>query len=218
LLALLVEDTGLLNLAELPFAREIGRYSATERKLDSPRLLRTIRARSVEIRECIGRLNEELRIEVAFKVVRGHFLPAALAEIDPIDILLLARSLDAARWSGKPGGADLESPPIWTIYDDSPGARRALSLAAEFAAEQQARLCIAVITADQARFKALCKQARTLCASSLPLHFISAPHGADTDLLRRIGQVGCRLLIVQREDEEAVLSLARAASYPVAWV
>lgn len=211
LLALLVEDMNLLNLAELPFAKEVGRLSAAERKLDSLRLMRTVRARAGRIRGILDRLNENLQIDVECKTVRGHFIPAVLSELGRVDILLLARSPDAERRR-----ALTMPPPVWTVYDGSAGSERALRLAAELATAEACGLCIVLPAASEAEFEARRARILSLGAGLPSPRFVPASPSDGAELRRKIRQTGCRLLVVKREDGEITKeALAGTVECPV---
>jgi hypothetical protein len=79
LLGLFIEDLGLLQLARLPFAAEVGYPSAALRSLDVATLERALRARAESLRAALGSAASQW----TFRVARGHpadVLAAALAE------------------------------------------------------------------------------------------------------------------------------------------
>ena len=79
LLGLFIEDLGLLQLARLPFAAEVGYPSAALRSLDVATLERALRARAESLRAALGSAASQW----TFRVERGHpadVLAAALAE------------------------------------------------------------------------------------------------------------------------------------------
>jgi hypothetical protein len=79
LLGLFIEDEGLLQLARLPFAAEVGYPSAALRSLERAALERALRARAESLRAVLGSAASPW----TFRVARGHpagVLAAALAE------------------------------------------------------------------------------------------------------------------------------------------
>lgn len=86
-----VEDENLLNLAELPFAREIS-FSGEIRELDTERMLRAMKAQAESARRMLARIASEAHIDWSFYVRRGRPL-AALAEHAVEDDTLVIRSV-----------------------------------------------------------------------------------------------------------------------------
>jgi hypothetical protein len=83
LLGLFIEDAGLLQLARLPFAAEVGYPSATRRSLDLAGLERALRARADTLRAALAAALEPAAVRWSFRVERGRpadALAAALAE------------------------------------------------------------------------------------------------------------------------------------------
>lgn len=217
LLALFVEDLNLANLAALPFAREVGRLSAAERKLEGPRLQRAVRTHIEKIQRLLEELNRSLRIETDFKSVRGHFMPAVFAEAAQVDFLFLSRRCDTEvpgrTVSGTPRWA-----PIWAVYDGSPDSERALRLGLEFAEPDASGLCVTVPAESDIQFEALRARALALCPGPAAPRFFRAEPADGAKLRRQIRQTGCRLLVIRRCDTMMLGSLAEAAECPVVLV
>lgn len=218
LLALFVEDANLLNLSELPFAMEVGRLSAAERKLESPRLQRTVRSHTERIQRLLDHITRRLRIETGFKTVRGHFMPAVFAEAGQVDILFLSHKSETETPGRKPSIGTTRRPPVWAIYDGSAESGEALRLALEIAQADATGLCIALSAESEAQFEALRRQALGFCTGGAPPRFFQAEPSDGAKLLRRIRQTGCRLLVAKRHDGELLRILAEAAECPVVLV
>src|SRR5512145_2467442 len=73
--ALFVEDTNLLRLAALPFAREVGFSSASGRPLAFEDLERTLRAQAAGIQRLLDEAAQRLHLQFRFNVARGRVLP-----------------------------------------------------------------------------------------------------------------------------------------------
>jgi hypothetical protein len=87
LVAVFVENVDLLNLAGLPFAREIGLASATQRGMDARVMERTLRALAGEARRSIEAIARRVPLQWSFSIVRDVLddeLLAAAAEADLI--------------------------------------------------------------------------------------------------------------------------------------
>jgi hypothetical protein len=83
LVGVFIEDTGLLELARLPFAAEVGYPSAALRGLDVAMLERALRARAEALRRALAAALEPATVQWTFRVARGYpasTLAAALAE------------------------------------------------------------------------------------------------------------------------------------------
>jgi nucleotide-binding universal stress UspA family protein len=99
LLGLFVEDINLLNLAGLPFAREIAHNTATGRVLDRDAMERSLRAQADELRHRLESGAAGARITCNFRVTRGHVVPELLALARDIDLMVLGDLVQAYRSS-----------------------------------------------------------------------------------------------------------------------
>lgn len=208
LLALWVEDANLANLAGLPFAREVCRDSAAERGLDRLRLERALRARAGRIQALLSRLNQRLSIEVGFKAVRGPFMATVLEEAGQVDILCLGHK------AGRP--FQPAAAPVWTVYDGSAAGGAALRLAEDLARGEGRGLSVALPVAEGGGFQALAAQVLSRCAEGgrVPGLF-PVESGDGAQLLRRMRQSGCRVLVLARRGADLVPVLAEQGIYPL---
>jgi nucleotide-binding universal stress UspA family protein len=95
LLALFVEDINVLRLAELPFAHEVGEYSAARRTIELPWVERKLRARSRRIEESFRELVDRRSVYGVFRVARGHVRAEIQSAAQEADVLVVGR----AGWS-----------------------------------------------------------------------------------------------------------------------
>ena len=72
LVGIFVEDVNLLRLAGLPFAREVGYPSGTDRPLDSPSMERELRIQAEQARQTLAGVAVRRQIRWSFRVVRGQ--------------------------------------------------------------------------------------------------------------------------------------------------
>ena len=214
LLALFVEDMNLVNLAELPFAREVERLSAAERKMESLRLQRATRTCKERLQRLLEEINRELRVETDFKAVRGDFITSVLAETAQLDILFLGCRGDVEGPPRTPAKPSQRSP-VWTIYDGSPESERALRLGLELADADAENLCVTLPAESDARFEDLRAQALMLCRKAIPPRFFRADPSDGTKLRRQIRRIGCRLLILKRSESDSPGALTERAECPV---
>lgn len=143
LTALFVEDAELLQLAALPFARELDRTSAALRELVPDSLERELQAQARRLHRCVEGLGERHGIRANLRVLRGELATAALAEAAERDLLFFGAgaqvrvSRRAVQRFDVPGDA-----PVCVYSDDTATARRALHLAGAWARQWGRRLRI----------------------------------------------------------------------------
>lgn len=92
LLGLFIEDADLLQLAALPFAREVGFASATGRALDVAGLERRLRLLAAESERALAAAAGRIAVPWSFRVARGSLIAALLAAAAEGDLLLAAAS------------------------------------------------------------------------------------------------------------------------------
>ncbi len=170
--ALFVEDINLLRLAELPFAHELGSFSATRRRLDTAEMERQFRAQTVRIRRIFSSATRHSEISCTFRVSRGAVVPEVLRAATGTDVVILGRS----GWSVVPRrrlgstvrailreapgmtlilqhGTRLE-PPVLVVYDGSPLGHKALETAATMVADGET-LTVLILADGMGRAKEL---------------------------------------------------------------
>lgn len=167
LMALFIEDINLFSLAELPFARELDRTSGTARPLDRHAVTRASQANAKRVRQLLQVESEHRQITTSMKVVRGHYVSAAIEAAEDTDVVILSNVTGvrlrtvttAARGRrSKPGRAGGPQP-VWTIYDGTPAAGRALAMAKDFSTQRGAEL---VVLIAQQSFEQLVSEAQDL--------------------------------------------------------
>jgi nucleotide-binding universal stress UspA family protein len=141
---LFVEDENLLRLAELPFVREIGIFTATRRRIDSEEMERQIRVQSRRVRRVFTLTTERAHVQRSFRVARGAVLSEVLSAAAEADVLVLGQAgwslLQRGRLGSTVRGILPEQfglalilkegtclgDPLAVVYDGSPVAERAL--------------------------------------------------------------------------------------------
>lgn len=162
LMALLVEDIHLFDLARLPFARELDRASGSARPLDSGAVARAMRADAERIGRALRAAAETRRISAELKVVRGDYIAAAIEAAVDCNFVFLS---DVMAVTSSPAGTRSPVPPrkprpVWVYFDASPASERALTMAASLCRERGARLMIVLppdadLDTGQSRIEAL---------------------------------------------------------------
>jgi len=165
LLGLFVQDLDLLQLAQLPFAREVGLTSAGARRLDPPSMELALKAQAEAARSAFESSARRHRVPASFRITRGrvlHELVAASAEVDLVALGTSGHMEIAGRRVGstvrgicagarcsvlieqhtKRSGAS-----VVLLYEDSTGADAALARAEQLAQSNDTELVI-VLTGD----------------------------------------------------------------------
>lgn len=95
-----VEDENLLNLADLPFAREVS-FSGEVRDIDPARMLRAMKAQAESARRILARIAAEAQIDWSFDVRRGRPLQSLALHAAREDTLVIRPQSGAAREVGR---------------------------------------------------------------------------------------------------------------------
>src|SRR5262245_63946763 len=163
LVGIFVEDVNLLRLAGLPFAREVGYPSGTDRPLDGPSMERELRIQAEQARQTLAGVAGRRQLRWSFRVVRGQVTAELLTAAQEADLLALGRASWASTRRVRLGGTAREvaaqalrpvllsqqgraiSQPVQLAYDGSPAARRGLAVAARIASMTGGQLTVMVI-------------------------------------------------------------------------
>lgn len=145
LLGVFVEDATLLQLANLPVAREVRSFSATVRKLDTGRVHRQLDAQSGRVHRAIRTVASERRVTWTYRVRRGPVANELIAGMSEADLIVLGRAGERGRRRlGSTARAVLEGttrpvllldgplparPSALVLYDGSERGQRTLALA-----------------------------------------------------------------------------------------
>ena len=168
--ALFVEDTQLLRLAELPFAREVGVTTAQARRFDTPGLERAIAVQAEQVRRALRSVAQELPLGWSFEVVRGDLVAVVLERTAGADLVVLGMTrrpaFAATRTERTHPRNDRRAGrhPIIAVFDGSDAGARALEAA--LALERRVRAVLVAIPAPRAQqFAALRERAQTILAA-----------------------------------------------------
>jgi nucleotide-binding universal stress UspA family protein len=234
---LYVEDINLLRLAELPFAQEVGLFSARRRRLDLQELERQLRAQTVRIQRTFRGATAQAEITCTFRVSRGAVASEVVTAASGSDVVILGRSgwtLTPSRRLGStvrqilhqaPGmalilqqGSRL-SPPVLVVYDGSPLGHKALGAAVALL-EAGDHLVVLLLTDGLARAEVLRQEAgEALRAYDLDLRYRVLSESNVPRLVRLIhAEQGGTLVLPARLalfEEEALLLLLDEVDIPV---
>jgi nucleotide-binding universal stress UspA family protein len=239
LAGLFVEDADLLRFAELPFAEEIGLFSAKRRRLDGLELERQMRVQMARVRRLFAGATRQAHIEGSFRVVRGTVTREVLSAAAEADVLILGRagrSLVRGRQLGSTTRGVLRrtsglalilhegtcvGPPVLVAYDGSPAARKALNAAAAMAEEEdRGFLTVLLVTERQQEIESLHDSARAWLADwDLNVKYRTLPEASVSALVRLTGEEECGLLVLPARtpvlEHEKILALLDRIHVPV---
>lgn len=224
LLGLFIEDVNLIHLAGLPFAREVDRFLAVAREIDSLRITRALRAEAEQVRRVLSRVAEELKVPSSFQVVRGHYIAEALSAATSMDVLLLCR-MGRARsqaWGTAFAGQapqGMGQRPVGVIYDGTPASDRALVMAGEIAHAEGSRLVVLLVAGEADALRA--RAVHSLGDLSPSARFVVIPSIEPAHLAYAVGREGCAFLVLPRESlsrEATTTALLEGIECPVALV
>lgn len=173
LLGLFVEDINLLQLAALPFTREVGFPSAIQRSIEPRDVERRLRAQARLSEQALARVAGRFNLRWSFRTERGQIVTQLLEVAREADLIVLG--VRGRRVAGRmprgaigqalmsaatqsvllmPEGMRIE-PPLFVIYDGSPSSRQALAVAVRQAADG----LIVLIASGPAEQAALAREA-----------------------------------------------------------
>jgi len=176
LVGLFVEDTDLLRLAALPFAREIGFPSATARALDIEAMERSLRALAGDIERTMAAIAARAPVPWSFRVTRGALMRELRAAAAPGDIVVTgALGLSLA-------------PPLSVLCSTSTPPDAVVPAAAALARSAGRRVEIVLLDGDDEGARRWEQAARALLAAQGGrLELRSAPAGREKDERRGKG-------------------------------
>lgn len=141
LAALFIEDSNLLRLADLPFAREIGRSSGVARPITADSIRRRLNAAAEEARSALSRRATQAQVSWSFQVIQGTVTTQSWEGSAPADLLVVGGSRqDLSRPSQS-------SRSIGVVFDGTPEAQRALAAARALASHRKLPLHV-LVSAD----------------------------------------------------------------------
>jgi nucleotide-binding universal stress UspA family protein len=194
-----VEDIDLLQLAELPFLREVRRSSRSVEAMSPTRMEQEFRVLAHRAERLLGEQAARHNVSWSFRIWRGPVDSVLLAAEMQVDVLALAH-LGSTLVRGRvvrPGHSA-----IAVLYGDTESAARALDTAVSLAAEQQARLNILIPVNRGMDAASLQQQAALrLGEEAAGVQFIQMPDDSLPSLLEALAGTDSAALILQRDHE-----------------
>ncbi len=217
LLAIFIEDVNLVKLADLPLAREIDRASAETRAFDSAEMCAALRAQASQVERMLDKIARDLHLRSSLRVVRGHYVSEALAAAGAMDVLFL-RSVAEHVMHTRERQASL-----WTVYDGSSAAERALRVAVDLARTDGDRLVVLLPYDSPAVAEDLQRRtASRLRDAAAGVSYRMIPAGDFSGVLQALRASTCRLLVLYRDavrhPDEALQRVLESLNCPVVLV
>ncbi len=231
LVGLFVEDINLLRLAELPFAREVGGFSATRRRLDSRQMERQLQVQAERARRALEAYARRVQVHWSFRVTRGGVALELLSAATEADLVILGRAGHFASGTGRLGStargvvAGATCPalvitqgrqlrlPVLAVFDGSPLAWKTLSVAAGLVREEDRHLAIFVLAEGRQEGQELKRKvAAWLCERELVARYRLLARPSLARLVESIEREGCGTLVLPAsslylEDAELLMLL-----------
>jgi hypothetical protein len=210
--AVFIEDINLIQLAGLPFLRELSPWSLAEASVNSQRLERQLRAMARQARTLLELEAGKLGVPWTFRVWRGRTGTEALTAAFTSDILspgrlsALASCRLWARMTARPARAGSDIGTIGVLGGLSEAADRALDTGARLATALDTGLAVFLPESGMDRLLRLEERLRARLAGHAPParlvplggsdipHLVRAAHATGTGLL--IAEAGHELLRV----------------------
>ena len=194
-----IEDLDLLQLAELPFLREVRRSSRSVEAMNPLRMEQEFRVLARRAERLLGEQAARHHVSWSFRIWRGSIDTELLAAVMEVDVLALSRlgSVLARGHAARPGHSV-----IAVLYGDGEPAARALETAAAMAAAQQARLNILLPGGGETDTADLRQAvASRLGEQAADAQFIPMPDASLPSLLEALAGTDSAALILQRDHE-----------------
>lgn len=138
-------DDVLFQVAGLPFAQEISRWSAQESPITLNGLERTLRARAKHLQKELEYAAKQAQIPYSFQYIRGERMHWILESQSSADFLFVSNIKPSPKL---PQTLMLQSQPIQLIYSATEASERALKMALQLANQTFRPLSILIISKE----------------------------------------------------------------------
>jgi nucleotide-binding universal stress UspA family protein len=193
-----VEDIELLQLAELPFIREVRLQSRSEANMNPARMEQEFRVLARRAERLLGEKAARHNVNWTFRIWRGSIDSDLLNAVMDADVLSLTRL--GARLAYAPVARAGRSG-IAVLFNGSAASMRALDTAAKLAQDPHVRLDVLLCASGKTGSAALRQQAQhQLGNESGGINYISLPDDALPVLLDVLTDTNSAALILEREN------------------
>jgi nucleotide-binding universal stress UspA family protein len=192
-----VEDMDLIQLAELPFLREVRSVSRSEQAIDLARMEQELRALARRAERLLSEQAARHNVTWSFRIWRGS-----------IDSDLLTADIEADVFALTRLGAELMRIPalrakttgVSVVFTGSEASKRALDTAMSLAADPQKDLNILLPAADQAEIERLIRMVTEQAGANPPaMNFQRLTDGSLADLVEVLADTNSAVLVLERD-------------------
>jgi len=194
-----VEDIDLIQIAELPFLREVRTVSRSEDAISLARMEQELRALARRAERLLSEQASRHNVAWSFRIWRGSIDSDLLAADIEADVFALTR-LGAALTRSR--ALPARSTAVSVLFSGTEASVRALDTAVNLATDPQKELNILLSAEDGAgvaRLQALV--IKHLGEAAANAHFIRLPDGSLSDLLEILSDTHTAVLIVDRDSK-----------------
>ena len=219
LTGIFVLDTDLLRFSGLPLAHETGLTSALQRTLDPERMERSLRLQAEQAHAALDAIARRNNLQSSFQLLRGNVLTELLAAAAKTDLLAMG-SMGHMSVTGRRLGSTVrgvatrascsvlllrprvrKGKSVVVAYGQSTNADRALSMATQLAARQDAALVVLLCGAADARPRLEAQARQIVEGAGLKAVFEVVEPGAFDALDGMLRRHDCGLLVIGRDCE-----------------
>lgn len=137
---LFVEDINLINMASLPFTREVAAGSGIVRSIDSLSIKRTLRLRAERVRHNLLTMSGEAQVQCSFRSICSERISEIYSALETVDVVMTA---------GDAGHSEVTGGCIVTLFTDAMRDTQSLLTAQQLAAQHHCTLKV-IVPADRA--------------------------------------------------------------------
>ena len=218
IVGIFIEDSDLMRLAALPFARETLPLSASTRRLDPADMARALRARAGMLRARLREQAMQASVSWSFRIVQGELLAEQLGEAAASDLLILdigSRQVPVSRSTGRVtrhffsrGACTVwlrrapaaEERPVVALFDDTPSGWRVFAVARQFARRDGKHLLVMIPADDTAEFARRAHQVgEVLATDRMEAECLPLARAAAADLIQVVTAARGKLLVIARD-------------------
>ena len=137
--SLYIENSSLVQLAALPFTREISRHTAQIRTLNTDIINRRLRQHAEEFRHMLEQQTRQAAISSTFRTMSGELIPVILQESKQANIIIIPAQ---STWKSANEMESTRTTGIAAIYDDSEQNQNILQMVSTLSEKEDAELLL----------------------------------------------------------------------------
>jgi nucleotide-binding universal stress UspA family protein len=194
-----IEDIDLIQIAGLPFLREVRTISRSEDTINLVRMEQELRALARRAERLLGEHAARQNVTWSFRIWRGSIDSDLLAADIEADVFALTR-LGAALTRSKI--LSVRSTAVSVLFTGTEASLRALDTALNLATDPQTQLNVLLSAEDEAGMVRLQELAEKHLGEEVAIaHFIRLHDGSIADLLDILSDTSSAVLIVERDNK-----------------